>query len=356
MPLSIIKDNYQELNMRILEIKGAAGSSKILIGEKLVNLWQYISAEKPVIITDTNVSRIYQKDFPSCNTIQIGIGEEIKTLETVKEIYRQLIEFEADRSTFIVGIGGGIVCDIAGFAASTYMRGVRFGFVSSTLLSQVDASVGGKNGVNFLGYKNMIGNFNQPEFVICDMDLLKTLPKREVLCGFGEIAKHAFLGDVKMCEYIEQNHEKALNLDPEVIGRLVYDSVVIKSTIVNKDEKESGERKKLNFGHTFGHAVEKTTTGILHGEAISVGMVVASKLSQKKGLLSAKEVGRIIDLLKKLHLPVSLDTDREKMVDALKKDKKRKGDNIDFVLLNGIGNAIIEKIAIKELEDVIFDL
>ncbi len=342
--------------MRALEIKGTTGTSKILVGEQLENLEKYIPAEKFVIITDTNVGRIYRKDFPSCEVIEIATGEKIKNLDTVKYICEQLMGFEADRSVFLIGIGGGIVCDIAGFVASTYMRGVRFGFVSSTLLAQVDASVGGKNGVNFHGYKNMIGCFNQPEFVICDMSLLKTLPKREVLCGFGEIAKHALIGNAAMCDYIEKHFKRALDLDEEVISRLVYDSVVIKSSIVNKDEREKGERRKLNFGHTFGHAIEKSTDELLHGEAISVGMVVASKLSAKKGLLSTQDTKRIEALLTKLALPISLDTDREQMMDAIKKDKKRMGDVIDFVLLDGIGKATLEKISIKELEEVVFDL
>ncbi len=342
--------------MRTLEIKGITGTSKILVGEKLKNLKNYIPAEKFVIITDENVSRLYRKDFPDCEIIEIGTGEKVKNLDTVKYIYKQLMEFETDRSVFLIGVGGGIVCDIAGFVASTYMRGLRFGFVSSTLLAQVDASVGGKNGVNFHGYKNMIGCFNQPEFVICDMNLLKTLPRREVLCGFGEIAKHAFIASTDMCDYIEQHYKRALDLDDDIISRLVYDSVVIKSSIVNRDETEKGERRKLNFGHTFGHAIEKTTDELLHGEAISVGMVVATNLSARKGLLSTQDTKRAEALLTKLELPLSLDTDREKMMDAIKKDKKRMGDDIGFVLLDGIGKAILEKISIKELEEVVFDL
>ena len=342
--------------MRTLEIKGMTGTSKILVGEQLKNLEDYIPAGKFVIITDENVSRLYRKDFPDCEIIEIGIGEKVKNLDTVKYIYKQLMEFETDRSVFLIGVGGGIVCDIAGFVASTYMRGLRFGFVSSTLLAQVDASVGGKNGVNFHGYKNMIGCFNQPEFVICDMNLLKTLPRREVLCGFGEIAKHAFIASTDMCDYIEQNYKRALDLDDDVISRLVYDSVAIKSSIVNRDETEKGERRKLNFGHTFGHAIEKTTDELLHGEAISVGMVVATNLSARKGLLSTQDTKRAEALLARLELPIFLDTDREKMMDAIKKDKKRMGDDIDFVLLDGIGKAILEKISIKELEEVVFDL
>ncbi len=342
--------------MRTLEIQGTTGRSRIMVGEKLENLTTHIPVEKCVIITDENVGRIYSEKFPPCEVIEISTGEKIKNIETLQYVYGKLLDCEADRSVFIIGVGGGIVCDIAGFVASTYLRGVRFGFVSTTLLSQVDASVGGKNGVNFRGYKNMIGNFNQPEFVICDMNLLKTLPKREVLCGFGEIAKHAFIGDVGMCDFLEQNYRKALDLDHEVISKLVYDSVMIKSKVVNRDEKEAGERKKLNFGHTFGHAIEKTTDTLLHGEAISVGMVVAANLSVERSLLSRQDAERIKVLLARLELPVTLETDRERMIDAIKRDKKREGDYIDFVLLEGIGRSVLEKISIKELQEVVFDL
>jgi 3-dehydroquinate synthase len=341
--------------VRVLEIHGSTGDSTILIGESLRDLRKYIPAEKAVIITDTNVRHYYLKDFPSSEVIEIGTGEEIKNLDTVQAIYGKLVELEAGRSSFIVGIGGGIVCDIVGFVASTYMRGVRFGFVSSTLLSQVDASVGGKNGVNFGGYKNMVGVFNQPEFVICDMNLLRTLPERELLCGFAEIVKHAAIGDADLFTYLEEHYEKALEFDIEVIEKLVYDSVVIKSSIVNRDEKEEGERRKLNFGHTFGHAIEKAT-GVPHGEAVSAGIVVASALSAKRGRLPAEEAERIEELLKKLKLPTRLELDGERVFDALRKDKKRKGDSINFVFLRGIGNAVVEEISIKELETTVNEI
>ncbi len=335
--------------MKTLKIQGHTGSSTILIGERLQNLKKYVSLEKTVIITDTNVWRYYQRDFPPCEVIKIGTGEKIKNLDTVRDIYEKLVMLEADRSSCIVGIGGGIVCDIAGFIASTYLRGVRFGFVSSTLLSQVDASVGGKNGVNFGGYKNIVGVFNQPEFVVCDMDLLKTLPEKEVLCGFAEVVKHAAVGDADLFAYLEENYEKALRLDVEVIEKLVYDSVIIKSDLVNRDEKEKGERRNLNFGHTFGHAIEKNAD-VPHGEAVSAGMVIASALSVKRGLLPAEDAERIEKLLRKLKLPTRILTDRERMLDALRKDKKREGDRIYLVLLHNIGKAVVDEISIKELE------
>ena len=341
--------------MKVLEIHGSTGDSTILIGESLQDLRKYIPSEKMMIITDADVSRHHLKDFPSCEVIELGVGEKIKNLDTVRDIYGKLIEIEADRSSFIVGIGGGVVCDIAGFVASTYLRGVRFGFVSTTLLSQVDASVGGKNGVNFGGYKNMVGVFNQPEFVICDINILRTLPEREILCGLAEIVKHAVIGNADLFSYLEKNHKKAVGLNNEVIEKLVFDSIVIKSSIVNRDEKEKGERRKLNFGHTFGHAIEKVT-GVAHGEAVSAGMIIASALSKKRGVLSSEDEERIEDLLKKLKLPTRLQFDGEMVLDALRKDKKRKGDKIKFVLLDGIGNAIIEAIPIKELEDVLIFL
>jgi 3-dehydroquinate synthase len=284
--------------------------------------------------------------------ITIGTGESVKTLDTVRDIFAALVDLEAQRSTFILGIGGGIVCDTAGFIASTYLRGVRFGFVSTTLLSQVDASVGGKNGVNFEGYKNMVGVFNQPEFVICDMEMLKTLPENELVNGFGEIVKHAVISDIGMLEFLEKNTDKALALDLEVIERLVYDSVVTKADIVNQDEKEAGVRRLLNFGHTFGHAIEKTTK-TAHGEAVSAGMAIAVSLSVKKGLLAGEKAKRVTGLLEKLKLPTFIDIDMNAMLDALKKDKKREGDSIHFILLEDIGKAVVQKISIEELDQIL---
>ena len=338
-----------------VEIQGADKSSDILVGEMLENLADYIPSENVVIITDENVSKYYLDKFPKFNVITIGTGEGVKTLDTASDIYQQLLDMDSQRSTFLVGIGGGIVCDITGFIASTFLRGIPFGFVSSTLLSQVDASVGGKNGVNHRGYKNMIGVFNQPGFVICDNRLLKTLPKRELLSGFAEIIKHAAIEDADYFTYLEENYEKALALDHDVIEKIVYDSVIIKSEVVNRDEQEKGERRKLNFGHTFGHAIEKTFK-IPHGEAVSLGMVLAGLLSARKGLLDIETANRITDLLRQYGLPVDIDFDRNKILEALDKDKKRKGDNIHFVLLEDIGKSVIMEISIDELKNVIHEL
>jgi 3-dehydroquinate synthase len=242
--------------MKKLLVRGSSGSSQLLVGESIDNLSRYIEPLRTIIITDKTVQGLYQDRFPDCPVIAMDQGEKIKTLETVKDLYGRLVELEADRSAFILAIGGGIVCDVAGFVASTYMRGIHFGFVSTTLLAQVDASVGGKNGVNFGGYKNMVGVFNQPEFVVCDLAMLKTLPVREILCGYAEIIKHGAIADARMLDFLETHRDAALDLDQAIVAFLVYRSVEIKAGVVTRDERERGERRKLNFGHTFGHAIE----------------------------------------------------------------------------------------------------
>jgi 3-dehydroquinate synthase len=338
--------------MKSVKLDTPIGKSVILIGERLENLKKYLPVNLPIIITDTNVQKHWGHYFPPGAVITIDTGEEIKTLDTVGVLYDKLLELDADRASFVVGIGGGIVCDIAGFVASTYMRGIRFGFVSTTLLAQVDASVGGKNGVNFEGYKNIVGVFSQPEFVICDQNLLQSLPPREFQCGFAEIVKHGAIADDHLFEYLEQNWARALEHDPEVIEKVVHDSVIIKSTIVNRDATEKGERRKLNFGHTLGHAIEKVLQ-VPHGEAVSAGMVLASKLSEKKGYLQKDDTTRLSSLLEKFRLPVRLEFNPQQVIDAIGKDKKREGDHLKFVFLQKIGKALVEEIPIQEIVEVL---
>ncbi len=339
--------------METFHIKGAAGSSSIYINERLENTGRYLPRGRTVIITDDNVKKYYYNDFPDCPVITISTGEAIKTLATVESIYKEFIHLGVDRHTFILAIGGGIVCDIAGFAASTFLRGLRFGFVSTSLLSQVDASTGGKNGVNLDSYKNMVGVFMQPEFVICDINLLATLPKEEIANGFAEIVKHSLINDFSMFEFIEQNRDKAFNLDTDIITKLVTDSVRIKSKVVQEDEKEAGQRRKLNFGHTIGHAIEKIARPG-HGNAVSLGMVAAAKFSQTKGYIQIKDVNRITSLLMSLNLPVRHNYKTEEIIKALGADKKREGDFICFVFLSGIGKSLVKRISITEISDFLF--
>ena len=306
-----------------------------------------------VIISDKNVCRHHGDKLSAYRVIEIEPGEEHKTLKTVNAIYERLCAIEADRSTMIVGVGGGIVCDIAGFAASTYMRGLPFGFVPTTLLAQVDASVGGKNGVNIQGFKNLAGTFTQPGFVLCDLSFLRTLPYHEIKNGIAEVIKSALISDRTLFEYIESNRLAILALNKDALERIINDCLSIKTGIVSRDEKESGERRKLNLGHTIGHAIEKTG-GLRHGEAVSIGIAIAAELSEIRGTLSREDVLRIKTLLASFGLPTELNSAREAVVDAIRKDKKRQGADIHCVFLNGIGNAVVETMALAELEEAIF--
>ncbi len=341
--------------MKVIEIKTDTKVSRIYIGESIQNLRSYLPKGKVVIITDEVVSGIYMNRFSEFPVIEIGQGEKIKTIDTLEYIFDRFLQYEVDRSTYIVAIGGGIVCDVAGFAASIFMRGLRFGFVSTTLLSQVDASVGGKNGVNFHRYKNMIGVFNQPDYVICDTEMLKTLDRKEFIAGFAEIVKAGVIKNEGLFRYIENNWQKALALDTDVINHLVYESVLVKSRVVEADEREKGERRLLNFGHTFAHSFEKLTD-ILHGEAVSAGMVVASRLSEKLGYLKNHETERIIQLLKNFGLPVRINLDAKKVLDAIRQDKKREGDDIHIILLRQIGEAFSHRLKLNKLEELVHDM
>lgn len=338
--------------MATFTIHTSGKESRILVGQSISRLTDLVPSHA-VIITDQVVNDLYGEYWKDYRTIITGQGEKNKTTATVEEIFRRLLEFSIDRSGFILGIGGGIVCDIAGFVASTYMRGIKFGFVPTTLLAQVDASIGGKNGVNFQGYKNMIGTFNQPDFILSDPKVLKSLPAEERSNGFAEIVKHALIADEDLFVYIEKHIDEMLNLNSQVINYLIKRSVEIKSSIVNLDEREKGERRKLNFGHTFGHAIEKAT-GISHGKAVSLGSVTASRFSLNRGYLKEYDFERIQNVLEKLKLPIKGDFDKNKILSALLRDKKREQERIHFVLLSSIGHAVVDQISIEEVQKINF--
>ena len=323
--------------------------SQVAIGESYRNLAKYLPANRQVIvITDANILKYYGNFFRTWPVIEIGMGEKNKNLDTLAFIYNRLLELNADRGSFIVAVGGGIVCDVAGFAASTYMRGVPFGFVSTTLLSQVDASVGGKNGVNFGGYKNMIGSFNQPRFVLCDTSMLRTLPEREFISGFAEIVKVAAIRNAELFDYMEHTAEKAVARDPEVILHLVIESVKIKADVVQHDEREQGERRILNFGHTFGHAIE-ALTGISHGEAVSIGMMIAARRSVTECGFPKSQLNSLERLLVRIGLPVTTYMSNDSILRILLKDKKRESDDIYLILINDIGKAVICKTPVERI-------
>ena len=337
--------------MKQLVIGSGTGKSVIVVGKPFRQFADYLpSAQAPIIITDENLATLYADALEGYRVISIGHGEKIKNLDTVSSICHQLTEWEADRNSFIVGFGGGIVTDITGFVASIYMRGVRFGFVSTSLLAHVDASVGGKNGVNIGGYKNMIGVFRQPEFVLCDLETLHTLPQEELSNGFAEIIKHTLIADRERFEWLEKHQEQVLQLNKETIEDLVFSSIQVKANIVNRDEKERGERRKLNLGHTFGHAYEKVHK-IPHGQAVSLGLMDAMKIAQQKGKVTAEETKRVEKLLHRLGLPTQIQSDVEEVLSAFRKDKKRTADTIHYVFPEGIGNVTVEGLPLQELEN-----
>ncbi len=329
--------------------------STIIIGGDFSKTEEYLPQKNTIIITDENIEKYYSKSFPKFPIVKVALGETNKTLSSIELILNQLIKLGADRDSFLLGIGGGIICDITGFAASVFMRGIEFGFVSTSLLSQIDASVGGKNGVNLNAYKNLIGNINQPSFVLCDTNMLQTLPKKEVISGMAEIVKHSLIADAKMFNFINKNSDRITRLDQTILPQLIYDNIKIKSSFVEKDEKEQGERKKLNFGHTLAHAIEKHSD-LSHGEAVGIGIVFASKVSFLKKYISKPELEIIINTVQKIGLPTQLNIDKEKITEAIFKDKKRKANMLSFILLEKIGTAKIEDVEMDELKQWIYDL
>lgn len=338
--------------MEAVEVKGGKSISRILIGESLDNLLNYTVGGRLFIITDDNVNRLYGNRFPDAPVYSVKPGESSKSLQTVMEIYRWLLEHNADRTSFVVGVGGGVVCDLAGFVASTFMRGVDFGFVATTLLAQVDASVGGKNGVDLDGYKNIVGTINQPRFVLCDTSMLSTLPALEFVSGLAEVVKHALIADSSKFDFIESNVREILSLNKEMVNYLVTRSVQIKARIVESDEREQGLRRVLNLGHTWGHAVEKLT-GLPHGHAVSIGLAFAASLSVAKGLMTQSEHSRLMNLLAALGLPTSTNANPVDLFEVLHKDKKRENDSVHFILMKGIGDVVIERISFNDIEKII---
>ena len=332
--------------MKTIQTKCKNVNPLILIGESLRNINNYISEDRTIIVTDSNIIKYYNNLLPSCRIIELKPGERTKNLKTINFIIKKFIEYNVDRSYFILGIGGGVVCDITGFAASIYKRGVHFGFVATTLLAQADASIGGKNGVNFSSYKNIIGTINQPDFIISDIDMLKTLPKNEITNGFAEIIKHSLIADEELFNMLEREYKNRYK--HEFLEEVIYKSALIKTGIVEKDEYENDLRRILNFGHTFGHAIESGKK-ISHGRAISIGMAKALDISVFRNSICRNLSDRIKNLLKIYNLPTSVETDERQLIDAIIKDKKKYSDKIKFILLEGIGKPIIEEISIDEL-------
>jgi len=280
----------------------------------------------------------------ACVRIVVPDGEDHKDWATLDRVIGELLAHRCDRRTAIVALGGGVVGDLAGFAAATYQRGVPFVQVPTTLLAQVDSSVGGKTAINHARGKNMVGAFHQPRLVLADMDSLATLPERELRAGVAEVIKHGAIRDAALFAWLEANVERLVARDPDALAHAVQRSVEIKAEVVARDERETGERALLNFGHTFGHAIE---TGLghgtwLHGEAVAAGMVMAAGLSARLGLLDQPSADRLRRLIERAGLPVAgppLSTQR--YLELMAVDKKARGGRVRFILLERLGAAVI---------------
>ena len=323
-------------------------TSDVYIGPAARLLPDLLPEGRVIAVTDDEVYRCHGELLAPFETVRIGRGERCKTLSTVVELCRRLIAAGADRKTFILGVGGGIVTDVAGFAAATYMRGVGFGFVSTTLLGQVDASVGGKNGVNVDGYKNMAGTFSQPRFVICDPGMLRTLSDREFRAGLAEVVKAAIIADADLFARIEATTFDDLRSDTDLLTDAVSASIRVKADIVERDERESGDRRKLNLGHTLAHAIEKCTNRLNHGEAVAVGTALIADASVKLGVLTAEDRDRIAGVLKKLGFDLTPPVDVKRLLKEVGKDKKNEDGMLRIVVPIGIGDCDVRRMSHDE--------
>jgi 3-dehydroquinate synthase len=306
---------------------------------------------KAVIVTDTTVKGLYADVLSrgltgagfSVTVLDIPPGEEHKTLEAAGGFYEKLTGVYAERITPIIALGGGVIGDLAGFVAATYMRGVPLVQVPTTLLAQVDSSIGGKTAVDYGRLKNMIGAFYQPRMVVADVDTLKTLPDVEFANGMAEAIKMAAIMSKDLFDYIEKNIGKARALDTAVLEEIISANARLKAKVVAKDEKESDLRAILNFGHTVGHAVEAVSAfGLKHGQAVAIGMVAEARISNRIGKMKESDVVRLKEVIGKAGLPVDIPTlNINEVMTAMRHDKKVTGDKIRFVLLNAIGDAYI---------------
>ncbi len=304
------------------------------------------------IITDSKVGSIYAEEVQTvvskvcknCEVFSFPHGEASKTLDTVKEIYKFLIEHNFDRKDMLIALGGGVTGDITGYAAATYLRGISFVQVPTTLLSQADSSIGGKTGVDFDGYKNMVGAFKMPSLVFMNISVLNTLDDRQFFSGFAEIMKAALIRDAIFYEWLIEMMYEICEKQPEVIEEMLVRACNIKKMIVEKDPTEKGERALLNLGHTIGHAIEKYKNfEIYHGECVALGCVAAAYISWKKNYLSMDEYYEIRDMFVPFYLPISIDNiEPEKILQLTKSDKKMENETIKFVLLKKIGKAVID--------------
>lgn len=343
--------------------------------EELQKLFPEENGESPLkkrklcVVTDRNVDALFGAEIKDllqgiCKELSFYVfsaGEEHKTLETVSDIYRFLIEKKITRKDMLIALGGGVVGDITGFAAASYLRGIDFVQIPTTLLAQVDSSIGGKTGVDFEQYKNMVGAFHMPRLVYTNVSVLKELDGRQFASGFAEVMKHGLIKDRRYYEWLLENIYEIDDRETDVLREMVYRSCVIKKKVVEKDPTEQGERALLNLGHTIGHGIEKASNfTLLHGECVALGCIAAANISYKRHLIGEDEYLEIRDMLVPFHLPIALrdiSFTAQEVVENTKSDKKNVSGTLRFILLEKLGKAVIdETVTEKELLEAVEDL
>lgn len=323
------------------------------INANFAYLEKLVSKEQAIIVTDENIFAKHKEKFKNWKVIVIKAGEQFKVQATSDNIIQQLIDAGADRKTTLIGVGGGVITDITGFVAGVFMRGIKFGFVPTSVLAMVDAAIGGKNGIDVGLYKNMVGLIRQPSFLLYDFSFLKSLPEEEWVNGFAEVIKHACIKDGPMFTLLENNKLSFFQQDYVALAKLIQRNALIKTKVVINDEFENGERKLLNFGHTLGHAIENLYQ-IPHGHAVSIGMVAACRFSET--ITGFKDTDRVVTVLKRYGLPPQFDFDKAEVFRILKSDKKKDNQLINYILLNKIGKATIVPLPFTEIEILINQL
>lgn len=350
--------------MKTITVPLGPRSYDIIIGEKILDdagswLKRWGLRGSTIVISDSNVAPLYgetvvsslEKNGFRASLFSIPAGEANKTLEQTRSIYSEMVRLGLERGSFVASLGGGVTGDIAGFAAATFLRGIAFVQIPTTLLAQIDASIGGKVGVNLPEGKNLVGAFHQPRGVLIDHSALNTLPKRELSAGFAEVIKHAIIRDPRYFDFLESNSARALALDPECIERIIARSCEIKAEVVAADEREKGLRMILNLGHTIGHALESVTgyARYLHGEAVAAGIAVAAAVAEQIGILHRATAERILNLLKSFHLPIHVEGARtQDIIAALAHDKKVQDGGARFVLPKDIGEVVVSSAISQE--------
>lgn len=363
------------MTTKTVHINLGARSYDISIGEVLLGAIQNkipggVQGKKIFVITDENVVSYacLVKDSLNvagagwCDVLTLPFGEKTKSYEKLIQIHNWMLENNVHRNSLVVAVGGGVIGDLAGFAASTIMRGVPFVQVPTTLLSQVDSSVGGKTGINTVHGKNLVGAFYQPISVVIDIDSLKTLPKREVLAGYAEVVKYGLIADKPFFEWLDEHVQDVVALMPDAVSYAIEVSCKAKAKVVEEDELEGGRRALLNLGHTFGHALEAAAGydgSLLHGEGVSIGTVMAFDLSVRMGLCPESDLERVRMHFKVLGLPIdarNIKATPDELIATMRKDKKAMDDTMVFVVVNHIGSAIVSKNVPENLvRDVLID-